>query len=84
MIENTWKTQNTIVSGSAFKNRLIWANGDTTGYGFHADFTNGKQVTYWDGMASMTDLCVPSPSGWNTEVLTKALNDPHCLLNKSM
>jgi hypothetical protein len=43
MIENTWKTQDTLVDGSPFKNRLIWAHGDTTGFGFHADFTNGKQ-----------------------------------------
>jgi hypothetical protein len=42
MVENTWKTQGTIVDGSAFKNRLIWAHGDTTGFGFHADFTNGQ------------------------------------------
>jgi hypothetical protein len=83
MLENTWKTQGTIVDGSAFKNRLIWAHGDTTGFGFHADFTNGECSCLASSSRSLPchlDLRL----GWNTEVLTKALNDPRCLLNKSM
>jgi len=27
--------------GETVKGKLAWANGDTTGYGVHADFTNG-------------------------------------------
>jgi len=44
-------------SGKATKGNLIWANGDTTGFGTHADFVNG----------------------WDTAVLTKALNNTNCV-----
>ncbi|KAJ9118014.1 hypothetical protein QFC24_006286 [Naganishia onofrii] len=46
-----------ITKGQKLKGRLAWANGDTTGYGLHADFLNG----------------------WDTAILTKALNDPGCV-----
>ena len=42
MLEYTWKPS-AWAPGVATKGKLIWANGDTTGYGVHADFING-----WD------------------------------------
>lgn len=42
MFELTWKLPPQ-ASGLPVANHLIWSNGDTTGYGAHADFTNG-----WD------------------------------------
>lgn len=46
-----------ITKGQNTNGHLAWANGDTTGYGLHADFLNG----------------------WDTDILTKALNDPGCV-----
>jgi hypothetical protein len=42
MLEAVWAPGD-YAPGSKVKGHLAWANGDTTGYGFHADFTNG-----WD------------------------------------
>lgn len=30
-----------VAPGVALAGHMVWANGDTTGYGYHADFTNG-------------------------------------------
>ncbi|KAK8861339.1 hypothetical protein IAR55_002158 [Kwoniella newhampshirensis] len=42
MLEYVWQTYN-LRPGVPLKGNLVWANGDTTGYGLHADFVNG-----WD------------------------------------
>ncbi|WVF66820.1 hypothetical protein IAT40_001562 [Kwoniella sp. CBS 6097] len=42
MLEYTWQTYN-LRPGVPLKDHLVWANGDTTGYGLHADFVDG-----WD------------------------------------
>ncbi|WWD16759.1 hypothetical protein CI109_101191 [Kwoniella shandongensis] len=42
MLEYVWQTYK-LRPGVALKDHLVWANGDTTGYGLHADFVNG-----WD------------------------------------
>ncbi|WWC98914.1 hypothetical protein V866_005808 [Kwoniella sp. B9012] len=42
MLEYTWQTY-AYRPGVPLRNKLIWANGDTTGFGLHADFVNG-----WD------------------------------------
>ncbi|KAL7419805.1 hypothetical protein Q5752_005721 [Cryptotrichosporon argae] len=42
MLEYTWQTQK-LRPGAKMNGNLIWANGDTTGYGMHGDFING-----WD------------------------------------
>ncbi|KAJ9123117.1 hypothetical protein QFC22_001308 [Naganishia vaughanmartiniae] len=60
--EWTHKVGEVLPAGKSFKDHLIWSSGETTGYGFHADFT----------------------MGWDRDVLTKALNDPACLLGKSI
>ncbi|KAJ9112583.1 hypothetical protein QFC19_000602 [Naganishia cerealis] len=80
--EWTHKVGEILPGSKPFKNRLIWAHGDTTGYGFHADMTMGK----WDPRARILGpshpnlLCIPPPGiGWDRDVLTKALNDPRCL-----
>ncbi|KAJ9107419.1 hypothetical protein QFC21_000870 [Naganishia friedmannii] len=43
MFEWTFKVGEVLPAGKSFKDHFIWASGDTTGYGFHADFTMG-----WD------------------------------------
>ena len=40
MLEFTWNPS-AWAPGIPTKGHLAWANGDTTGYGVHADFTNG-------------------------------------------
>ena len=40
MLEYTWRPA-LWAPGQALAGNLAWANGDTTGYGVHADFTNG-------------------------------------------
>ncbi|KAJ9123026.1 hypothetical protein QFC24_004065 [Naganishia onofrii] len=41
-LESTWHiSQLPQAAKKPLKGRLAWANGDTTGYGFHADFTDG-------------------------------------------
>lgn len=42
MMEAVWHPGD-YAPGTNLKGHLAWANGDTTGFGFHADFTNG-----WD------------------------------------
>ena len=83
MLENTWKIQKTKMSGSVFNGRFIWAHGDTTGYGFHADFTSGKPFRPHVHCAMRPNSHTIS-IGWNTAFLKNALEDPACLLGKSM
>jgi hypothetical protein len=40
MLEYTFRPSDW-APGEATKGKLVWANGDTTGYGLHADFING-------------------------------------------
>ena len=42
-LEYTWVVSQVAPSGASYAGNLIWSNGDTTGYGLHADFVNG-----WD------------------------------------
>jgi hypothetical protein len=40
MLETTYSTSR-VAPGQKLAGKLAWANGDTTGYGMHADFVNG-------------------------------------------
>ncbi|KAJ9123808.1 hypothetical protein QFC24_003584 [Naganishia onofrii] len=42
MFEWTFKVGEVLPASKTFKDHFIWASGDTTGYGFHVDFTMGK------------------------------------------
>jgi hypothetical protein len=41
MFEWTFKVGEVLPASKTFKDHFIWASGDTTGYGFHVDFTMG-------------------------------------------
>ncbi|WVQ86150.1 hypothetical protein IAT38_008318 [Cryptococcus sp. DSM 104549] len=43
MLEYIFRTDK-LRPGVVVKNKLVWANGDTTGYGMHGDFVNGWDV----------------------------------------
>lgn len=44
LLEFTWQTW-AVKAGVPLKGNLVWANGDTTGAGIHADFINGWDTT---------------------------------------
>jgi hypothetical protein len=56
MVEYLFKTYEW-APGEVLQGKLAWANGDTTGYGVHADFTNG-----WDTQVLQKALNDPTCS----------------------
>ena len=52
----------------------VFANGDTTGLSFHADFTNGSSARHRRHPRPSTDPSTISPSGWDTDVLQAAID----------
>ncbi|KAJ9116187.1 hypothetical protein QFC20_000867 [Naganishia adeliensis] len=57
--ESTWHMSKLpTAKGKPLKGRLAWANGDTTGYGYHADFTNGWDLDVLNQVLTASDDCV--------------------------
>jgi len=61
MLEVTWQTME-YAPGQSLKGHLAWANGDTTGHGFHSDFTNG-----WDRDVFIAAMNSPACYGSNDD-----------------
>lgn len=62
MMEITW-TPEAVAPGVAMNGKLVFANGDMTGYGLHGDFVNGWDVEVLD-KALNTQGCI----GTDTEM----------------
>ena len=62
MLEAVWLPGN-YAPGQSLKGHLTWANGDTTGYGFHGDFTNG-----WDRDVFQRAMASPACVGQNDQM----------------
>ncbi|KAJ9095415.1 hypothetical protein QFC20_006653 [Naganishia adeliensis] len=74
LLEYTWMIPK-IGKDQIIKGHLAWANGDTTGYGMHADFVNGP-------LADFKHLS-STYYRWDIPILKAALNDPRCVTRSS-
>jgi hypothetical protein len=61
MLEVTWDTAS-YMPDTPLAGHLAWANGDTTGHGIHADFTNG-----WDRDVFIAAMASPACVGPNSD-----------------
>lgn len=80
MLEFTFAVGQVNTQNLPMNGHLILSNGDTTGYGVHADFTNVSRI-FRKLQSSCADLFA---QGWDTGVLRQAINSPSCVVGQAI
>ncbi|WVR04067.1 hypothetical protein IAU60_001066 [Kwoniella sp. DSM 27419] len=73
MLEYTWQTYS-YRPGVPLAGKLVWANGDTTGYGLHADFVNGWDIDVLDEALNNADCLRAEMTVASCPVLARYMN----------